>query len=177
MFVVINVNGVHRLDFFLDHRGFSLMTENNLDVRPIIRTDADHIAGMAREAVQYLIDLGDSVTFNLTRERYLADGFGADPAFAGFIAFTNEWPVGYLLYCMSYDSDHAYRVLMVIDLFVRADSRGLGVGKALLERAREQCRALGGKKLLWAVYKPNKSARDFYDRFGGRVIDWMDVDA
>jgi GNAT superfamily N-acetyltransferase len=148
-------------------------------IRSITRDDADIVTSLAREATQYLIDLGDSVTFNLTRARYLEDGFGASPAFAGFIAFTDERPAGYLLYCLGYDADAAHRVLWVIDLFVREDSRGNGVGKALMQRAQEQCRIMGGKKLLWSVYKPNKSARDFYDRLGGRVIDdldWMAMD-
>ena len=149
-------------------------------VRPITRDDADATTRMAREATQYLVELGDKVTFCLTRERYLADGFGPNPAFNGFIAFSGEKPVGYLLYCMGYDADKAHRVLWVIDLFVRGDTRGLGVGKALMLRAQEQCRAVGGKELLWAIYKPNKSARDFYDRFGGHVLadlDWMAIDA
>lgn len=151
-----------------------------ITIRPIARDDADAVSTMAREATQYLIELGDSVTFNLTRERYLEDGFGPDPAFAGFIAFNGESPVGYLLYCMGYDSDLARRVLWVVDLFVRDRTRGLGVGKALMTRAREQCRAAGGKDLLWAVYKPNKLAREFYDRLGGRItadLDWMWIEA
>jgi GNAT superfamily N-acetyltransferase len=81
---------------------------------------------------------------------------------------------------MGYDSDAARRVLWVVDLFVRESTRGLGAGKALMTRAREQCRAVGGKDLLWAVYKPNKLARDFYDRFGGQVtadLDWMWIEA
>jgi GNAT superfamily N-acetyltransferase len=151
-----------------------------LTIRPITRDDADIVTAMAREASQYLIDLGDKVTFSLTRERFLEDGFGANPAFAGFVATGGDGPVGYLLYCLCYDADKAERFLWVIDLFVRNDARGLGVGRALMSRAQEQCRALGGMELFWAVYKPNKAARDFYDRFGGRVIDdldWMAIDA
>lgn len=151
-----------------------------LTIRPITRDDADIVSSMAREATQYLIDLGDSVTFQLTRERFLEDGFGPNPAFAGFVAFNGENPVGYLLFCMGYDSDAARRVLWVVDLFVRESTRGLGAGKALMTRAREQCRAVGGKDLLWAVYKPNKLARDFYDRFGGQItadLNWMTIDA
>lgn len=151
-----------------------------LSIRPLTRDDAEIVTAMAREATQYLIDLGDKVTFSLTRERYLEDGFGADPAFAGFAAFDDDRPVGYLLYCMCYDADKAERFLWMIDLFVRGEARGLGVGRALMRRAQEQCRALGGKELFWAVYKPNQLAREFYDRLGGRVIDdldWMAIDA
>jgi GNAT superfamily N-acetyltransferase len=151
-----------------------------LTLRPITRDDADIVTAMAREATQYLVDLGDAVSFSLTRERFLADGFGADPAFAGFVAFDGATPVGYLLYCPGYDADKAHRVLWVIDLFVRAQARGLGAGQALMRRAQAQCRAAGGKELIWAVYRPNRLARDFYDRFGGHVIadlDWMAIDA
>jgi hypothetical protein len=42
-----------------------------LTIRPITRDDADIVTAMAREASQYLIDLGDKVTFQLTRERFL----------------------------------------------------------------------------------------------------------
>ncbi len=151
-----------------------------LVLRPITRDDADIVTAMAQEATQYLVDLGDSVTFSLTRERFLADGFGAAPAFGGFVAFADETPVGYLLHCPGYDADKAQRLLWVIDLFVRAEARGLGAGQALMRRAQAHCRAIGGRELLWAVYRPNRLARDFYDRFGGHIIadlDWMAIDA
>jgi hypothetical protein len=45
--------------------------------------------------------------------------------------------------------------------------------------AAETARKGGARSLLWAVYKPNRLAFDFYQAIGGRLIgdlDWMYLD-
>src|SRR3954462_12501561 len=145
-------------------------------VRPIRREDAESIVGMQKEFGAYLISLGDHWDPKFTEARYLEDGFGADPAFGGFIAEEAEKPLGYLLYTPTYDSDTAKRGIFVIDLWVRPWTRRLGVGRKLMQATAELTRQQGGDFLFWSVYKPNTMARQFYDKLGGKEtadLDWM----
>jgi GNAT superfamily N-acetyltransferase len=145
-------------------------------VRPIRREDAEAVVGMTREFGAYLISLGDHWEPKFTEERFVVDGFGPDPAFSGFIAEDAGTPLGYLLHTPTYDTDTAERGIFVIDLWVRPFTRRLGIGRKLIEATTALARARDARYLLWAVFKPNKLARRFYDGIGGREVtdlDWM----
>jgi GNAT superfamily N-acetyltransferase len=145
-------------------------------VRPLQADDVDAVQAMVRDFGAYLSGLGDFWQHNFTAERYLADGFGPNPVFHGLIAEDESGPLGYLLMSPNYDVDRGMRIEIIIDLWVNARSRGKGVGKALMTQATEVAKARGARQLLWAVYKPNQLAAEFYRSIGGRLIvdlDWM----
>lgn len=137
-------------------------------IRPAAAEDAEGVGEMAREFVEYLWALGDDSEPKFDAAVYLRDGFGDNPAFAGLVAERGRELLGYLLYHPGYDVDYATRTLYVVDLYVREKWRGRGVGRALMGRAAELCRGLGGTQLFWAVYAPNKPALRFYERIGAR---------
>jgi GNAT superfamily N-acetyltransferase len=145
-----------------------------LSIRPLLAQDADAVAMMSRHFNRYLSDLGDTASYRFSRERYLADGFGNDPAFGGLIALLGRQPVGYLLHCPNYDADLAIRQLMIIDLWVEPASRGHGTGRKLMQAAAADARRRGAQRLIWAVFKPNRLAYDFYNRLGAERIDDLD---
>ncbi|WP_374370204.1 N-acetyltransferase family protein [Dongia sp.] len=145
-------------------------------IRVLTAADVDAVQKMVLEFGAYLQELGDSWTHNFTTERYLVDGFGANPAFHGLIAEDDGAALGYLLMSPNYDVDRGIRIEIVIDLWVNEQARGRGVGKALMAEAAELARRRGARQLLWAVYKPNKLAADFYRSIGGQLVgdlDWM----
>ena len=146
-------------------------------VRPLIPTDADAIVGMHDTFMAYLGELGDpdSGLKHFTVERYLADGFGPDPVFAGYIAEDSGTACGYLLYCKGYNVDLAYRLFFVCDLWVQPDTRGKGIGRELVKRCAADCRTWGGEWLEWYVYRPNKMAFEFYRKVGGLESDALAV--
>jgi GNAT superfamily N-acetyltransferase len=139
-------------------------------VRPATIGDAEAIGRLSAEFVAYLEGLGDSAVRGISAEEYRRAGFGERPAFAGLIVEDRGDPVGYLLYHEGYDIDQGGRVLHVIDLFVTANARGRGAGRALMDGAREACRRAGGVAVLWLVYPPNTAARAFYERLGGAYV-------
>jgi GNAT superfamily N-acetyltransferase len=145
----------------------------SLTIRNLTAEDADAVIAMNAEFVAYLAAMGDpdSQAQHFTKEKYLGDGFGPQPAFAGYIAEDETGPLGYLLYCTGYNVDIAQRLFFILDLWVRTSSRRKGVGKALMARCAADCRAWGGQRLEWNVYRPNKPAFDFYRSLGGVVID------
>lgn len=151
----------------------------DLSIRPLTRGDADAVADMSRRFNLYLKALGDSDPYRFSREHYLQDGFGPDPAFGGFIAEQVDAPVGYLLHCPSYDVDFAIRQLMIIDLWVEPTARGGGIGRKLMQAAADHATKRGAQRMFWAVFRPNRLAVDFYRRLGAEdveALDWMTLD-
>lgn len=142
-----------------------------LTIRPATRADAEAVGQLMAQSADYLRALGDTTDFRFTAETYLRDGFGPNPAFAGLVAEVDGKVVGHLLYHFGYDTDRALRLLYVIDLMVQESIRGQGVGKALMLRAADLCREAGGSELVWAVYKPNRLAAEFYERLGAKYIE------
>ena len=148
-----------------------------ITVRSLTPADADAIVGMHDAFMAYLGELGDpdAGLKHFTVERYLADGFGPDPAFAGYVAEDSGTACGYLLYCKGYNVDLAYRLFFVCDLWVQPGTRGKGIGRALVKRCAADCRTWGGEWLEWYVYRPNKMAFEFYRKLGGLESDALTV--
>jgi len=139
---------------------------HSLSIRAATRDDAEAIGELARQFADYLHGLGDPTEFGLNAETYLR----ASPAFSGLVAEFNGKVAGYLLYYFGYDSDHAHRMMHICDLYVHESARRHGAGRALMRAAANLCREAGGRGLLWAVYKPNKLAFDFYERLGAEYV-------
>jgi GNAT superfamily N-acetyltransferase len=137
-------------------------------VRAATAADAGAVGALAEEFQDYLRGLGDRTEFRFDGRVYLRDGFGPNPAFAGFVAEADGQIAGYLLYHFGYDTDRGDRLMYVIDLYVRQARRGLGVGRALMERAAAAAREAGATTLAWTVYAPNALAFAFYERLGAR---------
>jgi len=143
-------------------------------IRTIRREDAEAVVGMSHEFGAHLKTLGDPWKPTFDQAKYLEDGFGADPAFSGFIAEEAGQPLGYLLHAPNYDVDLGCRTLFVIDLWVRPWTRRLGVGRKLMEAAADHARKKGAGYLFWSVFKPNVMGRRFYDGIGAKPVDDLD---
>lgn len=135
-------------------------------IREATARDAEAIGAMAIEFQAYLRALGDKTKFDWGATKYLRDGFGDDPAFAGLVAETETGVDGYLLYHFGYDTDHGQRLMFIIDLYVREASRHRGIASALMASAAETGRARGAEALLWSVFEANAAALQFYETLG-----------
>ena len=136
-------------------------------IRKATLADVPTIARLAAEFAQYLRGVGDTTEFRLNADALERDGFGPEPAFGGVVAEITGVVVGYLLYHDGYDTDAAFRLLVVADLFVTKAARGRGAGVALMREAREIAVNRGAKRLVWTVYQHNTEALRFYERIGG----------
>ncbi len=128
------------------------------------------MGNLAQQFAGYLRGLGDTTDFNLTAERYLQDGFGPRPAFAGLVAEVDGNVIGYLLYHFGYDSDAAARTLQIADLYVDSGARRQGIGRALVSAASFIARETGAQEMIWSVYTANKLATVFYENLGAQRI-------
>jgi GNAT superfamily N-acetyltransferase len=54
------------------------------------------------------------------------------------------------------------------DLFVAADARKLGLGRALIEAVEKAARAAGASRVYWLTHETNTTARALYDKLADR---------
>jgi GNAT superfamily N-acetyltransferase len=90
-----------------------------------------------------------------------------EPRFAH--ALVAEWGgsvVGFALYYFSYSTFLCRPGIYLEDLFVRPQYRKRGIGLALLRSLEQHARELGCGRLEWAVLDWNRTAIEFYHRFG-----------
>jgi GNAT superfamily N-acetyltransferase len=74
----------------------------------------------------------------------------------------------------SWDTLVAARVGIMHDLFVAPDVRGRGVGEALIDACRAECRRHGAVKLGWQTARENHRAQRLYERVGATRDEWID---
>ncbi len=143
----------------------------SVTIRPCTPDDANAIAALYQQSAAYLRSLGDKGILQFNADAYLQDGFGEHPAFEGLLAELNGKAVGYLLYTFTYDTDRATRILYVLDLLVEEVARARGIGRKLMESAKEIAKVKGAGELMWAVYKHNKGAEEFYKHLGAERLE------
>jgi len=66
--------------------------------------------------------------------------------------------------------------LFIDDLFVATDARETGVGRALLDFAKEYAKAHNYRQLQWVTAADNETAQKLYDEVGART-SWVTYEA
>src|SRR5271165_5669909 len=116
----------------------------------------------------------DAVT--ATEEGLLRDGFGPNPFYFCLIAEHDGVPAGFALYFFNYSTWMGRPGLYLEDLFVHVEFRGLGIGKALLQRVAAIAVENNCPRLQWEVLDWNTPAIDFYSAMGAEFLDaWRNV--
>jgi GNAT superfamily N-acetyltransferase len=95
--------------------------------------------------------------------------FGSHPRLFGFIARKGAEPAGIILGYETYATFAAKPRLFIEDLFVRADYRGSGVGRALIAAFARRCVARGYGGVHWRVLDRNEPGIRFYRSIGALV--------
>ena len=116
----------------------------------------------------------DAVTASETD--LLRDGFGPTPFYFCLIADLDGKPAGFAFYFFNYSTWKGRPGLYLEDLFVHPEFRGLGIGKALLERVAAIAVEQNCPRLQWEVLDWNTPAIDFYRAMGAEFLDeWRNV--
>lgn len=111
-----------------------------------------------------------------TQADLLRDGFGPNPFYFCLIAEFDGAPAGFALYFFNYSTWLGRPGLYLEDLFVHPEFRGLGIGKALLQRVAALAVEKGCLRLQWEVLDWNTPAIDFYTAMGAEFLDaWRNV--
>jgi GNAT superfamily N-acetyltransferase len=142
-------------------------------IRPATPADVGQILRLIRALAAYERE-PDAV--RATEEDLLRHGFGENPYFQCLMAEHDGQPVGFALYFFDYSTWLGRPGLYLEDVFVDPPFRGLGVGKALLQRLA--CIALekGCARMKWEVLDWNQPAIDFYRAMGAELQqEWLNV--
>jgi ribosomal protein S18 acetylase RimI-like enzyme len=81
-----------------------------------------------------------------------------DPATGAGLGFVQLYP--------SFSSIAARRIWILNDLFVAPAARRRGIGRALLDAARDHALATGAKRLVLSTAAANRQARALYEAYG-----------
>jgi len=113
----------------------------------------------------YEADVPDEIVA-LTWSRLMDDGSGL----LGLCATDeHDRPIGIALMVFHLSTWSATTYCYLEDLFVAPDSRGLGVGKALVEAVYAQADAKRATRTYWVTEATNAGARRLYDRLAVRA--------
>ena len=104
------------------------------------------------------------------RERDLIDrGLGADPEFFAKVAVSEDGSLlGMAVYYLVPYTYDLRPDLVLKELFVHTEARGVGVGQALMNELVETARSNNCKRIKWLVVATNDPAKRFYEALGGR---------
>jgi GNAT superfamily N-acetyltransferase len=86
-----------------------------------------------------------------------------DPQSGNGLGFVQLYP--------SYSSVAAQRIWILNDLFVFPAARKRGVGRALLDAARDHGASTGAKRLVLSTAAMNREARGLYEAYGYKQED------
>lgn len=98
-------------------------------------------------------------------ERFLRERLNQGDA-AIFLAFDGETGVGFMQLYPSFSSLSARRIWILNDLYVLPEARKKGVGRRLLDAARDHARATGAKRLVLSTAHTNVAAQKLYEDYG-----------
>ena len=136
-----------------------------LRIRAAEPADVPLIADLIRQLAKFE-KLEDEVV--LTEELLRAGLFGPRPYAETVIAEEDGKPIGFALFFHTFSTFLARPGIYLEDLFVLADHRGRGVGRALLAHLAQLAVERGCGRLEWAVLNWNQDAIRFYERLGAR---------
>ena len=84
--------------------------------------------------------------------------------------------LGYACLYWHFSSTQAVETVLMNDLFVVAETRGRGIGRALIEASREVARRRGAAWLEWATAPDNHTAQRLYDSMTSEKSTWLEYE-
>ena len=144
------------------------MTNVSLQIRPATRADTATIVRFIRELAEY----EKLLHVCRTTEDALASQLFGDRRYAEcLIGELGGKPEGFALFFHNFSTFECKPGIYLEDLYVTPDSRGKGLGKALLLSLARLAAERGCARLEWAVLDWNKPAIEFYHSIGAIPMD------
>ncbi len=147
-----------------------LETRPKIDIVSAKSNQVSLVLSFIRKLAEYEKLAGEVVA---DEEQLRAHLFGARPAAEVVLAYLDERPVGFALFFTTFSTFVGRPGIYLEDLFVDADARGKGVGKALLRHLAALAVEREYGRLEWAVLDWNQPSIDFYCGLGAKpMADW-----
>lgn len=137
-------------------------------LRPAVPADTSKILSL----IQGLADYEREPEAVVATESHLqATLFAENPKVHGVIAELDGQTAGFAVYFYNFSTWLGQHGLYLEDLFVEPDSRGVGVGLALLRHLAAKAVSEGCGRFEWMVLDWNEPAIDFYRAAGAIPMD------
>jgi GNAT superfamily N-acetyltransferase len=107
----------------------------------------------------------------LTAEQLQTALFGSEPKVFCHVAEHEGVVAGCAIWFLNFSTWRGVHGIYLEDLFVRPETRGAGLGKALLTALAQECVRNGYERLEWSVLDWNTPAIDFYKSLGANPQD------
>ena len=130
-------------------------------IRTAVWNDAPELLEMIRLLSEFH---GDTPRADLHQLRL--DLFGSPAWATALVAPKNERLLGYALLVRRYTAHFGMRGMELDHLFVRAEARGRGLGRALVAAASATARSAGCGVLTVGTHPDNRRAQEFYPGLG-----------
>ena len=139
-----------------------------LQIVPATEQHLPLILQFIRELAEYE-KLADCV--EATEARLRDNLFGPNAHASCLLGYQDTRAVAFALYYFTYSTFAGLPGLYLEDLFVKADVRGQGVGRAMLRHLAQIAERNGCWRIEWAVLHWNQSAIRFYESLGAVAMD------
>ena len=147
-----------------------VMDNTTFRLRAAAPSDLGAIVGLIGELAEFE-KLSHLVV--VTPESLAPHLFGDRPVAEAMVAELEGRVVGFALFFTNFSTFLGQPGLYLEDLYVQPAQRGLGIGKALLQRLGSLAVARGCGRFEWSVLDWNENAIRFYQRMGATVMpDW-----
>lgn len=147
-------------------------------VRPIDLTRAEDQQALLLTLDAYARDpMGGGASLSGHTRKHLVAGLLATPHYRGWLAWggngDDPQPLGLLNSLLGFSTFAAAPLLNIHDIAVMPQSRGQGVGRALMRAAEAFARKVGCCKLTLEVLEGNRDAQALYaaEGYAGYVLD------
>lgn len=141
-------------------------------IRQATKHDVPAILSLIKELAAFE---NEPEAVDVTEQDLLDNGFGENALFQTILAEVDNQIVGMALYYYRF-STWKGKTLHLEDLIVKQSYRGQGIGLALYKAFIKIADQLGVRRIEWVVLNWNKTAIDFYEKSGAKILaDWQTV--
>ncbi|WP_075291065.1 GNAT family N-acetyltransferase [Pararhizobium arenae] len=137
---------------------------SDLEIRAFEQKDVSDVLALMRGLAVFEGYIDD---FRVTEADLVEHGLGPSPRFGVFVAVLAGKVIGIAVHYQIPWTFDLKPVVVLKELFVAEEARGIGAGEALFHRLTAYARDIGASKVAWTVLDGNEPAMRFYDRQGG----------
>ena len=127
------------------------------------------------DLVELIHDLADyersPASVEIDRDLLAAALFGESPAVFAHVAEDQGRIVGMAIWFLNFSTWTGHHGIYLEDLYVRAEARGLGIGRALLAALATVAHRSDYTRIDWSVLDWNEPALRFYRSLGAEPMD------
>lgn len=133
----------------------------NVSIRPLQQGDEQNWRRLWTAYLEFYKATVPEEVYQTTWKRLFTDG-EFEPK--GFLALIDGKPVGLVHYLYHRSCWSVVNNCYLQDLFTAAETRGKGVGAALIEAVKQEAGKIGVTNVYWMTHETNTTARKLYDR-------------